>query len=73
MSKHLFKTKQLDIPLHGSVPFHGEGTCVTQRSYEPRRVGPPKTDRSQWRVLTKRDLLEEGTASHSNILAVRTP
>ena len=33
MSKHLFKTKQLDIPLHGSVPFHGEGAEV-ERFYE---------------------------------------
>ena len=23
------------IPLHGSLPCHGEGACVTQRSYEP--------------------------------------
>ena len=32
----------------------GEGTCVSQLSYEPCHAGPPKTDRSWWRVLTKR-------------------
>ena len=47
-------------PLHGSQPCCGEGVCVTQRSYEPCHAGPTKMDWSQWRVLTKRGLLEEG-------------
>ena len=33
-------------PLHGSLPCHGEGVYVTQWSYEPCLVGPPKVDRS---------------------------
>ena len=40
-------------PLHGSQPCCGEGTCVTQWAYEPCCAGPPKTDGSLWRVLTK--------------------
>ena len=30
------------IDLHGSLPCHGEGACVTRWSYEPCCVGPPK-------------------------------
>ena len=51
-------------PLHGSLPCHGEGVCVTQWSYEPCLVGPPKMDRSELRVLMKRDPLEEEMANH---------
>ena len=47
--------------------------CLTQWNYEPCRVGTPKTDRSWWRVLTKRGLLEKGMANHFSILALRTP
>ena len=46
---------------------------VTQWSYEPCCVGPPKTDGSWWRVLTKCGPLEEGMANHFSILALRTP
>ena len=42
-------------------------------NYEPCRVGPPKTDGSWWRVLTKHGPLEKGTANHFSILALRTP
>ena len=49
------------------------GDCITQWSYESCHARPPKTDRSEWRVLTKRDPLEERMANHSSILAVRTP
>ena len=35
-------------------------------------AGPPQTDQSKQRVLTKCDSLEEGMANHSSILAVRT-
>ena len=31
----------------------GPQPCLTQWNYEPCHVGPPKTDRSWWRVLTK--------------------
>ena len=33
-------------------------------------MGPPKTDTSWWRVLTKHGPLEKGMANHFNILAV---
>ena len=46
---------------------------LTQWNYEPCCVGPPKTDRSWWRVLTKHGPLEKGMANHFNILALRTP
>ena len=59
-------------PLHGSLPCHGEGACITEWGYEPCRVRPPKTDGSQQRVLTKRDSLEEELANHSGTLAVKT-
>ena len=36
-------------------------------------VGPPKMDRSWWRVLTKCGPLEKGMANHFSILATRTP
>ena len=40
-------------------------------NYEPHPVGPPKIDRSWWRILTKRPL-EKGMVSHFSILW-RTP
>ena len=46
---------------------------LTQWNYEPCCVGPPKMDRSWWRVLTKRGPLEKGMANHFSILALRTP
>ena len=52
---------------------HGPQPCLTQWNCEPCRVGPPKTDRSWWRVLTKYGPLEKGIANHFSILAVRTP
>ena len=36
-------------------------------------MGPPKTDGSRWRVLTKRGTLEKGMTNHFSILALRTP
>ena len=52
----------------------GDGIPVKlfQRS-EERRVGPPKADRSWWRVLTKHGPLEKGMANHFSIRALRTP
>ena len=46
---------------------------VTRWSYKSCSAGPPKTDRSQWRVLTKRGPREEGMANRSSMLALRTP
>ena len=52
---------------------HGPQPCLTQWNYEPCCVGPPKTDGSWWRVLTKRGPLEKGMAKHFSILPLRTP
>ena len=58
--------------LHESQPCCGEMACVTQWSYEPSHARPPKTDRSQWRVLTKCGPLAEEVANFSSIIASRT-
>ena len=42
-------------------------------NYNPCLVGPPKMDRSWWRVLTKCGPLEKGMANHFSILSLRTP
>ena len=47
--------------------------CLTQWNYEPWPVGPPMTDRSCWRVLTKRGPLGKGMANHFSILVSSTP
>ena len=52
---------------------HGLQPCLTQWNYEPCHVGPPKINRSWWRVLTKYGPLERRMATHFNILALRTP
>ena len=41
--------------------------------YEPCRVGPPKTDVSWWRFLTKCGPVKKGIAKHFSILALRIP
>ena len=51
---------------------HGPQPCLTQWNYEPCHVGPPKTDGSWWRVLTKCVPLEKGMANHFSSLALRT-
>ena len=51
---------------------YGPQSCLTQWNYEPCWVGPPKMDGSWWRVLRKRGPLEQGTANHLSILALRT-
>ena len=63
MKSFIFCTKNIHLSSH----------CLTQWSYEPCHVGPPKTDGSWWRVLTKRGPLEKGMAKHFSILALRTP
>ena len=50
---------------------HGPQPCLTQWNYVPCHVGPPKTDRSWWRVLTRHGPLEKGVANHFSILALR--
>ena len=60
------------FPLHGSQLCAGKRACVIQWSYEPSHTGLPKTNGSQWRVLTKHGSLEEGMAIHSTILATKT-
>ena len=57
----------------GLISFYGPQPCVTQWNYEPCHVGSPKTDRSWWRVLTKRGPLERGMKNHVSIPALRTP
>ena len=52
---------------------HRPQPCLTQWNYEPCHVGPPKMDRSWWRVLIKRGPLGKGMANHFSILALRTP
>ena len=52
---------------------HGPQPCTTEWNYKPCHVGPPKMDELCWRVLTKRDPLENGMANHFGILALRTP
>ena len=51
----------------------GPQPCLTQWHYEPCCVGPPKTDGSWWRVLTKHGPLEKEMANHFSILALRIP
>ena len=52
---------------------HGPQPCLTQWNYESCHAGPPKSERSWWRVLTKRGPLEKGMANHFSILAMRIP
>ena len=51
---------------------HMDHSFVSLNETKPCHVGPPKTDGSQWRVLTERGLLEKGIANHFSILALRT-
>ena len=64
------KTTITDYYSHWS---HGPQSCLTQWNHEPCCVGPPKMDRSWWRVLTKCGPLEKGMANQFSILALRTP
>ena len=47
--------------------------CVIQWRYEPCCTGPPKMDRSWWKVLTECGPLEKGIENHFSGLASRTP
>ena len=51
---------------------HGLQTCLTQWNYDPCCVGPPKTDGSWWRVLTKHGPLERGWKNTSMFLPWET-
>ena len=59
----------------GNLPnwSHGPQPCLAQWNYEPCHVGPPKTDGSWWRVMTKCGPLEKGMANNFSILALRIP
>ena len=70
--KENLKCCMVSFHLHESQPCCGEMACVTQWSYEPSHARPPKTDRSQWRVLTKCGPLAEEMANFSSIIASRT-
>ena len=59
-------------PLRGSQPCRGEGAWVTQRSYKPCSVGPPKTDGSV-ESSENRWFTEEEMANHLSILAMKSP
>ena len=61
------------LTISSSATFVDHSLIMAKWSYEACSGGPPKTDGSQWRVLTKHGALEEGMANHSSILAVRTP
>ena len=45
---------------------------MSNLNYEPSSLGPPKTDRSWWRVITKCGPPEKGMVNHFSILALRT-
>ena len=45
---------------------------IKKWNYELCCVGPPKRDRSWWRVMKKHDPLEKGTANHFSIFALKT-
>ena len=57
----------------GTIWSQGPQSCLTQWNYEPCHVGPPKSDWSWWRVLTKHGPLEKGMANHFSSRALRTP
>ena len=61
----------LSLKLPSSLWSHVSQPCVTQWSYDPCHVGPPKMDGSWWRVLTKHGPLEKGMGNHFSILALR--
>ena len=50
-----------------------EEVVLTQWNHEPCHVGPPKMDRSWWKILTKHGPLEKGMPNRFSILALRTP
>ena len=66
-----------NIALYSIGPcFHHQShpqPCLMQWNYEPCHVGPPKTDGSWWRVLTKCGPLEKGMANRFSIPAFRSP
>ena len=56
-----------------SWPCHSKGGLHNSvKLWACYYAGPPKTDGTQWRVLTKHGPLEEGIVNHSSILVWRT-
>ena len=68
------RTDRMKTKITGHKPnwSHGSQPCLTQWNCEPCSVGPPKIDRSWWRILTKCVPLEKGMESHFSILALTT-
>ena len=58
---------------HQSQPYHGEGACVTQWSYEPCCTGPPIDRQVIMKSSDKQRSMEEEMTKHPSILALKTP
>ena len=69
----MLSSKPAWITFQEAQPCCDEEAYTTQWIYEPCHAGPPKTDRSQWRVLPKRGPPEKGMANPFSIPALRTP
>ena len=75
---HVHQQNRIYLYLHS--PFMDHGLVVVKGLVQLNEVmsmklchaGPPKTDRSQWRVLTKRGPRGGSNGNHFSILAVRT-
>ena len=73
LNKELYPVPDRIITENWSNWSHGTQPSLTQWIDEPCHVGPPETDGSWWRVLTKRGPLEKAVTNHSSIPALRTP
>ena len=73
LNKELYPVPDRIITENWSNWSHGPQPSLTQWIDEPCHVGPPETDGSWWRVLTKRGPLEKAVTNHSSIPALRTP
>ena len=69
----MLSSKPAWITFQEAQPCCDEEAYTTQWIYEPCHAGPPKTDRSQWRVLAKHGPLEEEMTTNSSISTWRTP
>ena len=81
-------TRQKDMTLKNELPrsvvsqnatgyqwrnkYRNNEEIAPKWKYQPYCVGPPKMDRSWWRVLTKHGPLEREMANHLSILNLRT-
>ena len=60
-------------PLHESQPCHAKGACITQQSYKSCHEGPHKKMGHSEMFWKKCSPLEEERATHSSMIAWRTP